>query len=275
MESEGKSINVLYDASFEVTVPGSVLDAAGRNRLAVRIHNSAGDSGITGRVRLLEPAAAKVQQFQSSAVFPAPPLDARFQEEWKGGNLTLSDATTRRTAAPATTVKVAHDAQNLYLTFRAAEDGTAPLPAAGDGKGYNNSGWLWVDKELHYHPLGASNTFLIQLQPDPAKPERQVAILVNASGKAIAALYGEPKLSDPAKWESGVKTATQIAADGWTGTVIIPWKSLGLQLSPGMEIKANFTRLRGGKEVSMWSRGPSSEPTLGHPHLGSLFFPEQ
>jgi hypothetical protein len=268
--SEGKPIAVLYDAAFEVTVPSSVLDASGKNRLAVRIHNSAGDSGITGKIRLLEPASAKIQQFQSSAVFPAPPLDARFQEEWKGGNLTLSDATTGRTAVPSTTVKVAHDAQHLYLNFKATEDGTAPLPAAVDGKA-----WTWADKNRRYLPLGASNSLLIQLQPDPAKAERQAAIMVNASGKTFAALYGDPKVTDPAKWESGVKAATQIAAGGWTGTIIIPWKSLGLQLSPGMEIKANVTRFRAGKEPTMWSSGPTPKPKPGHQHLGSLFFPEE
>ena len=268
--SEGKPIAVLYDAAFEVTVPGSVLDASGKNRLAVRIHNSAGDSGITGKIRLLEPASAKIQQFQSSAVFPAPPLDARFQEEWKGGNLTLSDATTGRTAVPATTVKVAHDAQHLYLTFKATEDGTAPLPAPLDGKG-----WTWADKNRRYLPLGASNSLLIQLQPDPAKAERHAAIMVNASGKTFAALYGDPTLTDPARWESGVKASTQIAAGGWTGTIIIPWKSLGLQLSPGMEIKANVTRFRAGKEPTMWSSGPTPKPKPGHQHLGSLFFPEE
>jgi len=270
VESEGKPIGVLYDASFEVTVPGSVLDVSGKNRLAVRIHNSSGDSGITGKVRLLEPAAAKVQQFQSSAVFPAPSLDARFHEDWKGGNLTLSDATTGRTAVPATIVKVAHDAQHLYLTFKANEDGTAPLPAALDGKG-----WTWADKNRRYLPLGASNSLLIQLQPDPAKPERHAAVMVNASGQAFAALYGDPKLTYPAKWKSGVKASTQIAADGWTGTIIIPWKSLGLQLSPGMEIKANITRFRGGKEPTMWSSGPTPKPKPGHQHFGSLFFPEE
>jgi hypothetical protein len=275
VDSEGKPIIVLYDRPFEVNVPGSVLDASGKNRLAVRIHNSAGDSGITGKICLFEPAAAKIPQFQSSAVFPAPPLDARFQEDLKGGSLTLVDPTTGRPAVPATTVKIAHDAQHLYLTFKATEDGAAPLPAAGDGKGYNNSGWTWLDKELRRHPLSASNTLLIQLQPDPAKPERQASILVNASGKTLAALYGEPKLSDPAKWESGVKASTQIAAGGWTGTVVIPWKPLGLQLSPGMEIKANVTRFRPGKEPTMWSRGPSSKPSLGHSHLGSIYFPEE
>ena len=268
--SEGKPIGVLYDAAFEVTVPGSVLDASGKNRLAVRIHNSAGDSGITGKIRLLEPASAKIQQFQSSAVFPAPPLDARFQEEWKGGNFTLSDATTGRTAVPATTVKVAHDAQHLYLTFKATEDGTAPLPAPLDGKG-----WTWADKNRRYLPLGASNSLLIQLEPDPAKPERQASILVNASGKTFAALYGDPTLTEPARWESGVKASTQIAAGGWTGTIIIPWKSLGLQLSPGMEIKANVTRFRAGKEPTMWSSGPTPKPKPGHQHFGSLFFPEE
>jgi hypothetical protein len=270
VESEGKPIGVLYDAAFEVTVPSSVLDASGKNRLAVRIHNSAGDSGITGKIRLLEPASAKIQQFQSSAVFPAPPLDARFQEEWKGGNFTLSDATTGRTAVPATTVKVAHDAQHLYLTFKATEDGTAPLPAPLDGKG-----WTWADKNRRYLPLGASNSLLIQLQPDPAKAERHAAIMVNASGKTFAALYGDPTLTDPARWESGVKASTQIAAGGWTGTIIIPWKSLGLQLSPGMEIKANVTRFRAGKEPTMWSSGPTPKPKPGHQHLGSLFFPEE
>ena len=99
--------------------------------------------------------------------------------------------------------------------------------------------------------------------------------MVNANGKTFAALYGDSKLTDPAKWESGVKASTQIAAGGWTGTIIIPWKSLGLQLSPGMEIKANVTRFRAGKEPTMWSSGPTPKPKPGHQHFGSLFFPEE
>ncbi|MBT4820890.1 MAG: DUF4838 domain-containing protein, partial [Lentisphaerae bacterium] len=242
--STGRTIGQLWEEPFVVKAPVRLLAADGRNRLAVRLHNSKSGAGIWRPVymRVVGADQPPLPQFTSSAVFPPPPIDGTYHSEWGGAAVDLVRAR----------VKIAHDPQSLYLTFEAKEDGTAPLPSELDGRD-----WFWAGRDRWYLPRGASNSIMLEIQPDPSNATRHFSLLVNVSGQCLDAFYGDLDLTNPRDWKSDVRAATTVNEDGWTGTVAIPWKSLGLRLRAGTQIRANISHWRAGKATTYWSPLPA------------------
>jgi hypothetical protein len=204
-------------------------------------------------------------RFSSSAVFPPPAIDGTYHDDWGNGAIDLG----------ASKVKVGHDPQNLYLSF-AGTDGKVVPPSQVDG-----GKWAWKSNENRWLPREESNTVMIEIQPDPANEMRQFAILINASGKAVTAAYGDPAIADPRAWQGGVRSAVKrVNENGWSGSVAIPWEALRVKLSPGMEIKADISHYRAGMGVRYWSlpsdNGEAAQqPAPAKKQFGIITFPEQ
>lgn len=272
--STGLPPEALWNRPFTLPLPARILAAEG-NRLVVRKHSSRNNAGIWQPVRLFVPGAdhRRPPQLHSLAIFPAPAIDGSYQAHWGGATLHLLDRE-GKAAIPATLAKVAHDPQHLYFTFRAEEDGTAPLPAERDG-----TSWHWRDGFGYHRPRGASNTFEIQLRPDPEQ-EAFAQILINAGGGVFDAFYHHPDHANPADWNSGAAVQVQLAEHVWTATIAIPWESLGLRLRPGLEIKANLFRTRAEAGTTAWSPAPPTWDSnaiwqRGRDVHGSLAFLEE
>jgi hypothetical protein len=271
-KSTGLDIGALWDRPFAADVPAAALDPSGLNRLWVRKHSSAGNSGIHRPVRVGLPTLGAPPQFQSATLFPAPEILGTFQEGWSESAITLRGPD-GQTASPGTQVLVGHDPQNLYLTFRAEEDGSAPLPSEADGKS-----WFWGGVGGRSLPRSSSNTLMIEIQPDPAV-DRSAAILINASGAHLDFLYGDPAVENPRQWQSKARVAVAVDDKGWSGTVAIPWSSLGVNLHAGLAVKANITRVRSGQANSAWSPLPptwnaATAADRGRERFGTLHFLE-
>lgn len=271
--STGLAVDVLWRRAFHVDIPPALLDASGVNRLVVRTHASVNEHGIWKPVRLMALSAtdAPPPVFSSSYLFPAPQITGSYQKSWPGNAFILFDEH-GRPAAPATRVKVGHDPRFLYVTFHCEEDSTAALPAARDG-----GDWAWRHGDIP-RPRQASNTFEIQLQPGP---DAYASVMVNVSGRVADFLASRAdRHAQPADWQSGARADVQTTDSGWSGTVAIPWESLGVQPSPGMTVKANFFRTRPGSKTASWSPAPAAwTPQMflerGRERFGSLVFPEE
>ena len=72
------------------------------------------------------------QQFHSTAIFPAPALDGKFGDHWSRAVVTPAEDKADA-ADSALRVKVAHDPQNLYFTFR---NGAAGVAKDADAAGF-------------------------------------------------------------------------------------------------------------------------------------------
>jgi hypothetical protein len=244
------------------------LDSAEHRRIALIAEEMA---PVRSRLQPVE-SLGTPPQFQSATLFPAPEILGTFQDGWSGSAITLRGPD-GQAASPATQVLVGHDPQNLYLTFRAEEDGSAPLPSEADGQS-----WLWGGVGGRSLPRNSSNTLMIEIQPDPAV-DRSVAILINASGAYLDLLHGDPAVENPRQWQSKARVAVAVDDKGWSGTVAIPWSSLGVNLHASLALRANITRVRSGQANSAWSPLPptwnaATAADRGRERFGTLHFLE-
>jgi hypothetical protein len=191
----------------------------------------------------LSAEASVAQQFNSSAIFPAPALDGKFGDHWSRAVITpLPDKAGG--ADSAVRVKIAHDPQNLYFTFR--------IGAAGVAKDADAAG------------------LRLTIQPDPGV-KKVLTLTIRASGRSESTRPAADGAEEA--WTSAARVAVQAAADDWTGTVAIPWGSLGLKLHPGMKINVRIVGLRDRKETAVWPVGAGIERSLER--FGTIHFLEE
>jgi hypothetical protein len=191
----------------------------------------------------LSAEAPVAQQFHSTAIFPAPALDGKFGDHWSRAVITPAEDKADA-AASALRVKVTHDPQNLYYTFRNG--------AAGEAKDADAAG------------------FRLTIQPDPGA-KKYLTLTIRASGRSTSTRRGADGAQEA--WTSEARVAVQTAADGWTGTVAIPWGLLGLKLHPGMKINVRIAGLSQEKETAVWPAGAGVE--RGLERFGTIHFLEE
>ncbi len=191
----------------------------------------------------LSAEAPVAQQFNSTAIFPAPALDGKFGDHWSRASITLA-ANGAGAADSAVRLKVAHDPQNVYFTFRAI---TAGVEKNADAAGFRLS---------------------IQAEPGAMKV---LTLTIGASGRSMSTSRGPNGVEEA--WTSEARVAIQTMTDDWTGTVAIPWGSLGLKLHPGLKINVRIAGFRDGKESAVWPVGAGAGSVLEH--FGTIHFLEE
>jgi hypothetical protein len=230
------------------------------------------DEMEVNRGRLLAATIAPPPSLQSSAIFPAPEIEGSYPTAWPSAEFELLGPD-GCAVNPATRVKVAHDSKFLYVGFLCEENDPNKLATGQDGLD-----WSWRNGDLT-RPRESSNTFEVQIQPDESS-NAFASVMLNASGRSVAFFAGNPDLSKPTEWRPGQVVATEVTDTGWSGTVAIPWESLGIKLIPGMSIKANFFRYRPGTKRATWSPSLATwtatmELERGIERFGTIYFTEE
>jgi len=191
----------------------------------------------------LSAEAPVAQQFNSTAIFPAPALDGKFGDHWSRAFITPA-ANGPGAADSAVRLKVAHDPQNVYFTFRAI---TAGVEKNADAAG-----------------------FRLIIQPDPGA-KKVLTLTIRASGRSTNTRRGTDGAEEA--WNSQSRVAVQTTAEGWTCTVAVPWDSFGLKLHPGMQINLRIAGLNEEKETFIWPAGAGMEGNLER--FGVIHFLEE
>jgi hypothetical protein len=197
-------------------------------------------------------------RFTSVALFPAPPIDGRHHEYWGNAFIGLGKCN----------VRVGHDPQNLYFSFGVTGKATdAPPPKAGGrAAGPKPSG-------VRLLPDEDEEAVLIEIQPDAANVSRRVAILLNRSGETKTAIPGDPAADGLASGNGAHAAVKSDDPGNWSGSVAIPWQSLGIKLMPGMEIRVAISLWEPGKDPLYWSSRPVNQKPTGET-AGVISFPE-
>ncbi len=209
-------------------------------------------------------------QLNSAAIFPAPLIEPTFQDHWNAPKISLPEV--EEGPGPGE-IRVAHDPESLYMTFRFPMGQTRGALPAGL--------WYWLSADgFRYSPRGWANALLVELQPFPDKPEHFFSFLLSATGDAVGFEYQAFTDDPPVRKLAGeFDAAVGTNDDVWEGTLVIPWSTLGLSLRPGLEVRANFTSYQSGNGVTRWVTAPPHWEYRqfrdeGRSIFGSIFFPE-
>jgi hypothetical protein len=171
--------------------------------------------------------------------------------------LTLRRAQDAAAPRQATSVRVAHDADALYVRFDCDDRE------------------IWATHTRHDAPLWEEEVVEVFIAPGEADPTEYVEIEVNPLGTVFDARVANPDgrresmRVDPGFSPPGlIASVTRHAPESWRAELAIPWRELGVDPLPRVW-RANFFRIdrpKGGTdEFSCWSPTLSDPPDFHKP----------
>jgi hypothetical protein len=214
--------------------------------------------GRTQRIRIsLEAREAQADSATELRVLPVPPtaiapaIDGDLGDScWEAAAVATPflDARNAGPTAMASTARILHDANGVYVSFRCAETKLAQLSPVAKGRDPDG---IWLEDSVEFFLAGS----------DPAN---YLHLIVNPQG----ALYDEHR-QNPA-WNGNLKVAAGRQPDAWTVEIFLPWQDVtAAGLVRGPLLRANFCRNRylDGDQYphSAWS------PTFGGFHQPTYF----
>lgn len=151
-------------------------------------------------------------------------------------------------SSPATDMRLAWDAQNLYIELLCAEPNMTKLKSLASGRDSMHPP-IWEDD--------AVELFLTPAALSPADKPQTLHLIVTAGG----ALYDSkiPQLWERAdrEWNGNARVTVAKSEKGWSARLAIPWNDLAVSApEAGQQLSANFYRSRyagGTLEQSSWS----------------------
>jgi 3',5'-cyclic AMP phosphodiesterase CpdA len=206
--------------------------------------------------KVISPAIASTQVTHCSKTDAAPAIDGKLDDAvWKGAQplSTFWTPTTEHPTQYPTEVRLAYDAENLYLAFRCQEPNLPGMVVKSTGReSKEDYAWTFMDD-------------CVEIYVDPTFDRKTYYHFVLNPGDGI---YDGKGIS--AAWTGEFTSKTGREADAWTAEVAVPWKTIGCDApKPGTKMGFNVARSRlpesAEAEVTQWS------PTFAGHHVPTQF----
>jgi 3',5'-cyclic AMP phosphodiesterase CpdA len=206
--------------------------------------------------KIISPAIPPTQVTHCSKTDAAPAIDGKLDDAvWKGTQplSTFWTPTTEHPTQYPTEVRLAYDAENLYLAMRCHEPNLPGMVVKSTGReSKEDYAWTFLDD-------------CVEIYVDPTFDRKTYYHIVLNPGDGI---YDGKGFS--AAWTGEFTSKTGREADAWTAEVAVPWKTIGCDApKPGTKMGFNVARSRlpesAEAEVTQWS------PTFAGHHVPTQF----